>query len=72
MNAPFRPRDYSLGDPDQSFWDNPKPRITFVEDIEEELRGDRFGRWFALAAIALVAATILIPGFAWIARVIAQ
>ncbi|EPR09895.1 hypothetical protein M527_07160 [Sphingobium indicum IP26] len=65
MPAPFRPRDYAPRDADQSFWDGPQPRMTFVEDTEADIYGSG---WFALGAIAIVVVTIIVPGFIYVAQ----
>lgn len=66
MNAPFRPRDYALHDPDQSFWDAPDPRSTLVEDIERDICSDDLSLLAARFALGLVGIFIVVPALAWL------
>lgn len=57
-HAPFRPRDYVLNDPDTSFWDQPRPRQDFVQDIDADLR--EFNRvWGAGIVCGLIVAALI-------------
>lgn len=68
MNAPFRPRDYALHDPDQSFWDTlaSDPRTTLVEDIERDICSDDLSLLAARFALGLVGIFIVVPALAWL------
>jgi hypothetical protein len=68
MNAPFRPRDYALHDPDQSFWDTQAsdPRTTLVDDIERDIYSDDLSLLVARFALGLVGIFILVPALVWL------
>lgn len=40
---PFRHLDYAQDDPDVRFWDEPRPRLTFIEDADAQLDADLRG-----------------------------
>ena len=72
MNAPFRPRDYALHDPDQSLWDTQAsdPRTTLVEDIERDIYSDDLSLLAARLALGLVGIFIVVPALAWLTMAI--
>lgn len=66
MNAPYRPRHIAPLDMDTRLWDQPRPRPTFVDEVEEQLHDElRDAALLAFLGLACGVIVAMILFFWW-------